>query len=863
MLEKIAQPMSPRTQAMGAAPSGDEETRLFEDGFTQMAYNVLVNKFPDLMAKVITFKLLDSDVESGSGVGAFVVQHDNEIIYVPVVMADNQIKPLDLFYNKGLNVFLPLNNDWLNEISQLALDEMGEPVQTPKSLRRDVDTRNIMIPPTTGRYAYAAAKSNLEPLDIHGDMFQMLKKLQNKTASEKPQLMSFLAKAPDTVKEAFVRVLKNNPKLAAQVTQLYGLDALTSAVTKTASATSPIGGGLFVADKDTPATKFKDVFGDRAPEAFQGMLSRGYVAKDDRGKYNIPVKLQTLHKLTQPTTSGFYTVYTPKGEKKNAFILVEPRTFWGHDTPEVKTHRTYTMGKRHAGRRPDEHSVRYIIVTDDGWYQTNAVVAEQLDGRELPKNCPAFSTLMNDKDVDKPTVGSRGIFVKKLGNNFVGTIPFRIDSVSTDSKDVRRITTDMGIQLITDKNAAKMGLHTPKGGQVMYIPPDARFIKLKDDQEDMPLLRNAQDLQKWIYDEFDAMGAQSVTAKNAGANEISIDGETPVNKIAAIKRAALKHDIHFDDAASLVEEAAAGLAGSRVSAYVLSPRMYEKIAQMPMMGGAPPQGGMPPGGAPPGAPPMDPNMAGGMPPQGPPPPPSPLDIAMGEAHTQIQQQMADMQQQQMALQDKVQTLMMVQQRAQEIAGGGGPTVGQGAPPMPPPGAAPQGPPQGGMPPGAPQGGMPPGPPQEGMPQPAPQGAMGGMAAAAGAPVDPSTMGGGASMKTEAPSAMEIQQQVNPQFLEQAGQLADTNAFDAAAIASMAQAPSFRTMVVEYVPTLERALDNLGRVLLTVWMQESELKEQLGDEEFSDLEDNIRAVFEGLGSLILQINRNAIVMESGQ
>src|SRR5512136_500796 len=104
MLEKTAQPLSPRTQAMGAVPSGDEETRLFEDGFTQMAYNVLVNKFPDLMAKVITFKLLDSDVESGSGVGAFVVQHDNEVIYVPVVMADNQIKPLDLFYNKGLNV---------------------------------------------------------------------------------------------------------------------------------------------------------------------------------------------------------------------------------------------------------------------------------------------------------------------------------------------------------------------------------------------------------------------------------------------------------------------------------------------------------------------------------------------------------------------------------------------------------------------------------------------------------------------------------------------------------------------------------------------------------------------------------------
>lgn len=115
------------------------------------------------------------------------------------------------------------------------------------------------------------------------------------------------------------------------------------------------------------------------------------------------------------------------------------------------------------------------------------------------------------------------------------------------------------------------------------------------------------------------------------------------------------------------------------------------------------------------------------------------------------------------------------------------------------------------------------------------------------------------MPTESPSAMEIQNQVNPQFLEQAGALNDANAFDAAAIASMAQSASFRDMVVDYVPTLERGLDNLGRIMLSLWLQESELKEQIGEEEYADLEDNLRAVFDGLGNLILQINRNAIVL----
>ena len=125
---------------------------------------------------------------------------------------------------------------------------------------------------------------------------------------------------------------------------------------------------------------------------------------------------------------------------------------------------------------------------------------------------------------------------------------------------------------------------------------------------------------------------------------------------------------------------------------------------------------------------------------------------------------------------------------------------------------------------------------------------------------PAPEGPGAAMTTESPSASEVQQQINPQFLEQAGQLQDTNTFDAAAIGSMAQAPNFRDMVSDYVPTMERSLDNIGRVLLTMWMQESELKDQIGEEEYVNTEDNLRAVFEGLGKLILSLNHNATALQ---
>jgi hypothetical protein len=849
---KTAQPLSPRTQAFSAVPSGDDENRMFEDGFNQMAYSALVAKFPDLIENIVTFKVLDTDVGTGSGVGAFVMQHNNDTVYIPVVLADNQLKPLDMFYHKNLNVFLPLSNEWLDEVSQLTLDEMGETVTPPKTLRRDVDIRNLVIPPTTGRYAYASAP----PTTMEEDLLQMLRHSQEKTAEVKPVLLDFLRKAPDQVKVAFNNTLRQNQKLATQVVQMYGLDALCSAL-KVASATNRKGGALYLVDRDSPEGEFKDIFGDRSAEAFQRVLREGYAYKEGRQGLDKAVQVQTRLELHTPSKSGFYHVFDKDGTVHHAFVLHNPRHLDGHYEPEGR------HGKRHDTLSHGQHEKGYVVVMNGGkWTRCCELIGELLDGGPMAKKSDCFNKLLMGDKGDTPTAGSRGMFVQKTGQGFVGTEPFRVKTVSTDSKGVRRITTDgfPDLTLVTDKTAARMGMHQPKGTNLMYIPVDARFVKLDDRESyDTDLLRTPTEVSRWFYDKFEGMGARSVMLKNAGIGHASINGEPGMPPVQAMKEAALRYNIHFSAAENLVKQAME-VEGKGVKAFILTPAMNEKVAQTPMMDPSSQMQGAPPPG---GAPPMDPAMQGAAP-AAPPPPPSPLDIAMGEAQTQIQQQMMDLEQQAMALQGQVQTLQMVGQRAMEIAGGGAPVVGQGAPPMPPGGAPP---PQDPMAAGA--GGMPQGggaaPPPGGDPMaggmggaPAP-GGMGGMTGQE----QMAPMGPGAMMATETPSASEIQNQVNPQFLEQAGQLQDADTFDAAAIGSMAQAPSFRDMVTDYVPTMERALDNMGRVLLTMWMQEGELKEQIGEDEYVDLEDNLRAVFDGLGDLILTMNRNATVLSQQQ
>lgn len=111
------------------------------------------------------------------------------------------------------------------------------------------------------------------------------------------------------------------------------------------------------------------------------------------------------------------------------------------------------------------------------------------------------------------------------------------------------------------------------------------------------------------------------------------------------------------------------------------------------------------------------------------------------------------------------------------------------------------------------------------------------------------------------NAAAIQEQISPQFLDMAGDLQSADVFDAAAVSSLANSAAIRELVGQYMPNLETALDNLGRVLLSLWMKESELKTEVGGETFSKLEDNLRNTFKGLGDLVLKLNQNAQILAS--
>lgn len=114
------------------------------------------------------------------------------------------------------------------------------------------------------------------------------------------------------------------------------------------------------------------------------------------------------------------------------------------------------------------------------------------------------------------------------------------------------------------------------------------------------------------------------------------------------------------------------------------------------------------------------------------------------------------------------------------------------------------------------------------------------------------------MPTEMPQSAEMMAAEGGPMMEEAAQLQDPEAFEATAIGTMAADANLRESAGEYMPTLEKALDSLGRILMTLWMREDELRKDVGEADFTNLETRLQSVFDNLGGLILRVNQTALI-----
>jgi hypothetical protein len=858
--------ISPRTQAMGQmGGTSDQAKALFDQGLSQMAYNVLLNKLPNVAPDVVTFKVLETDHEEGSGVGCFVVIRHGQTLYVPVVMADNQIKPLDILYYKDLNAFMPLSKEWLEELDKQSLGEMGKGVTPPKTMATDVDIRNTVVPPTTGRYSYAS--------DVSGAIKQAGRVFDEARNQTEPKLafLDFLTKAPSRIKKAAAKMLETRPTMLKQAVWFYGEKPLVDAlkIADYGGGIKHTGGALYVADDKTSPQEFKDIFGPKSPAAFQGVRVKGYYAKDDRKQVNRALAVQPYLDLHEPKDAGAYKLWKRDGKPVVALVIANPISLFGDaegkriprrnirfvnqssgPANEMEGHNSRYRVPGETGYRDEFHIDRFIGITEDGdLIDSNELLGTQVAMSQL-EGSEVFKKTVGEASAAGPRKGQKGIFVQRRGASFVATAPVTIDAIH-DADGVRCIEV-IGAwgkkTLVVDSKSPVSKLMVPTHSDIAYLPSNFVWFPAKNELTQRDFLTTPKDIFNWTTEAMLTEGAEKVkVSKYTGENGFNIAGEYVPDYVSALRKLATEAVITVEDAECALKVA---MAEGKFSFWIIEPEKLVKVAaRLSVAAEKQPEQGDPAEQAM-----MQAQMAQMQQPQG----PSPVDMAVAEQMQSIQSQMQALTQ----MQQMVQT---IQQRASMIASGGGAgaapaaaaaamggpmdpsMMGAGAPVQGMGGAPQQGQPQQGQP----QPGAQPGQPQQG----AQPGAQPGQDPNAQQQQQPPA----AMMAADDGSVDTMQAQVNPQFIEQAGQLNDAGTFDAAALSSMAQTPSIKEMVAGYLPNLEKSLDNLGRVLLTLWMDEMRIKGDIGDDAFISLEDNLRATFRGMGDLILKINQNTLVL----
>lgn len=871
-------PMSPEVQSYGqpgsAGPAGPEQTeQLFKQKFTETAYQVLYSKFTDLASNIITFKILEVDVDEGRGIGVFIVDYNQRILYIPVILTDSKLKPFDIFYCKELNVFLPLTIQWLDEIAKTELDELGEGASIPQVVPQDVNLRNLVIPPvtTTGRVGYASAKNQ----DLEKNAKYMFKAAEDQTLNIHPQFLNILKTAPKVVLDGVKLAFEKHPGLLQKFASNYGIPALTSAMQlgyqnakrfeKTAS--EPDAQTVRVLTKSASHDVIKQVFGPKASTAFQEILKRGFAIRDDRTHFDkIAVKLETPVVLASPgPEAGWYRLFFVDGKPGIYYVIPFPKDS-GSCTVHARSS-LYGDSPENTHHKP----IPYLVISKDGkevWVSDDVMGEKIFDHKqEGISNSKIEGLLQSRKSAgDVPVSGSYGFFINVTPMSIEATKPERFHTVSTDG-DIKKLTTEYGNQTyIIDNDPSRKYLTSAMSGHLWFVPNTAKFVEIMrltpDSDENYrkirdyeyrqknSVIRDPQLLLRWMNRIISNAGATPVNVKSAGIHEWWV-GKTDraLSFGPALEKVATMYKISIADASGILESAQAyGIA----QAYILDAPSgrkikgaFEKLAQTPPeqgpmsyevpqgpMGAMPPQmqqGGMPPEMMQQGGMPPEMMQQGGMPQQ--PPSMSPTDLAIGEAvqnlqhqtELQSQQSQAQMQQlqQQVAMQQQqsqqlIGVLQGIQQRAAAISSATGGMVPAGAEQSPAIAAQ----------------ALAPVPPQEEQPPPMPM------------------------MDQDTISPEMIAQQINPDMVDQAADFNDQGIFDASAIAMLAAAPILQDIVSTYVPNMEKALDNLGRVLLTIWMKETELKNTVGDEAFLNLENKVSSVFKNLGETILVLTHNA-------
>lgn len=579
--------ISPKTMASSEQQgvSSPEEAQL-KQLFSDLSYAVLEGKAPTVVPMVQDFKVLEVDLDNNKAVGAFSIEIQGKKAMIPVIMSDGKVKPPELIYSQESKTYLPLTDNWMQEIGNPDSSYLGKSAKAPKTLSSDMDVRALTLPPSTGRFVYASAP--------------------------RTNLLTTIDSCDDTTKQAFSSMLAGNKTLLKTAMKYHGSDllvALKPSITKQSSASQQ----YHVLDVTSSAEEFSAAFGNAKLAAFNIARDKGVVTRDSRTNAKIAVLKESPLNLSpdsqsglcEPRSPGLYTVVNSNGSKDKVVIV-----------PNPFTQMTMTSG------RVDGHTKTYLVLRPTGRY---ALVYGDLLAIPDPVGLPPTSRVAKAiANYDGKVVNGVNLFIGVKGDGVTNAVILDSPlSKVTSNHDGYTAMSGPTPVIITHSK----GVSVPKRVDgTLYIP--AHYISLKVSKVDKlsHLVSDVDQLSSIVTKKLDDVSEGSLkVAYNRSAGYWTCNGavyESPsdllkkvgslgVNVDAMRKSLDTVYNSRYAKEYTLVHPANLSKLGS----------IFGPEPQGPPPGAMPPPpppGAMPPPpGAMPSPPPPGAMPPGAMPPEGP------------------------------------------------------------------------------------------------------------------------------------------------------------------------------------------------------------------------------------------------------
>lgn len=375
--------------------------------FQEEAINKLGVTAPELISMILSFRDMSDELPEGSdtSVGVVVLKAGANIYFIPIVALGDTIYPIDSIFDTMDSRFKPLTKAYVSQIiAAQSAGISGKSVVMPKYVNKNPSIYNLIVPPRTGKYAYASAGLFSE----------------------------FISSLPTNLKEGFSSSVLSNHEVVSKLNGMLNMAefmdcmAHRNPVVPTETVAVPEVQIYTAADADKGAL---------TDHIIQDILNVGYHIKGDNVTPRVAVETprgsEGFSKLHGVEQGRAYEIVLRDGSTVKAMVPKSAKSVFSAELDKQVTDRGGVNVGLAVKNKPLHSAVenRILAVTEYGdWItQPEAVIRPNpLDISEVASELHALSKISTIYNVER---GDYFLVITSKG--YVG--PFHADNVSATS----------------------------------------------------------------------------------------------------------------------------------------------------------------------------------------------------------------------------------------------------------------------------------------------------------------------------------------------------------------------------------------------------------------------------------------------